>query len=238
MSGLSRRPTAGRIIWTVVVAIYFLFFFWNLLHDALRQDTTLPVVFSFVLVLWLAVEYYFGSPFFQSGVWEHSALWRGVFAFFVYPFYGYCAADFIWWHRTQLPLPAVITGSLGLLVFAAGTWLRLATLFALVRIVQYRPVRQEKKQTVYELVVPERGFLGQRLQRLCRHPRYLGTLVQLVGAALFFRSWGGLVLAVGFGLPLVLLQARYEDSRLRTALRAEAENYFPAVPLLFPRFRS
>ncbi len=235
MSSYIKRFKTGRFIWTVLVAIYFLIFFTNFFRDALPGRMVLPALFAYVFVLWLSFEYYFCSPFFQSGVVEHSALWRGVFAFFVYPFLAYVGADFIWWHWTQMPVPFVVTGLLGLVVFGLGTYLRLVTLFDLLRIAQVKPpARGSKEETV---VLPEKRFVGLKFQRLARHPRYFATLVQLTGAALVFRSWGGLVLAIAVGLPLLLAQARYEDAHLSDLLRNEFKTYTESVPAFWPRFR-
>ncbi|HTW92573.1 MAG TPA: hypothetical protein VMH22_12815 [bacterium] len=235
MSSYVRQFKAGRLIWTVLVALYFLVFFTNFFRDAIPGRTTLPVLFAYVFVLWLSIEYYFGSPFFQSGVVEHSALWRGVFAFFVYPYLAYIAADFIWWHWTQLPVPFAVTGLLGLVGFGLGTYVRLSTLFDIIRIAQVRP--PSRGSTEETLLLPEKRFVALRFQKFVRHPRYVATFIQLLGAALVFRSWGGLVLVCGIGLPLLLLQARYEDAHLRDLLRNELKTYSAAVPAFWPRFR-
>ena len=235
MTSFVRRFKTGRFIWTVLVTFYFLVFFTNFFHDALPDRMTLPVLFAYIFVLWLSFEYYFGSPFFQSGAVEHSALWRGVFAFFVYPFLGYVAADFIWWRWTQIPIPVAVTGLLGLAVFGVGTYLRLGTLFGLLGIVQVRPPARGGKEGT--LFLPEKRFVSLRFQKLARHPRYLATLVQLVGAALVFRSWGGLILAAAIGLPLLLVQARYEDAHLRDLLKNVLKTYTATVPAFWPRLR-
>ncbi|MBM3331147.1 hypothetical protein FJY68_04745 [candidate division WOR-3 bacterium] len=235
MSSFVKRFKPGRFLWTALVTLYFLFFFTNFLRDAIPDRMALPTLFAYLFVLWLSIEYYFGSPFFQSGVVEHSALWRGVFAFFVYPFFAYLAGDFIWWHWTQIPVPAVVTGLLGLAVFGLGTYLRLGTLFALLGIAQVRPpARGSKEET---LLLPEKRFVALRFQRFVRHPRYFATFIQLVGAALVFRSWGGLVLAAAVGLPLLLTQTRSEDARLSDLLKSEFKTYTESVPAFWPRFR-
>jgi len=235
MSSFVRRFKTGRFIWTVLVTLYFLIFFTNFFRDAIPDRMILPLLFSYVFVLWLSLEYYFGSPFFQSGAVEHSAFWRGVFAFFVYPFLAYLGADFIWWHWTQMPVPVAVTGLLGLAVFGIGTYLRLGTMFALLGIAQVGPpVRGSKEET---LLLPGKRFVALRFQKLSRHPRYFATFVQLVGAALVFRSWGGLVLAVAIALPLLLVQARHEDTQLRGLLKNELKNYTDTVPSFWPRLR-
>jgi protein-S-isoprenylcysteine O-methyltransferase Ste14 len=235
MSSFVKRFKPGRFIWTALVTLYFLIFFTNFFRDAIPDRMTLPVLFAYVFVLWLSLEYYFGSPFFQSGAVEHSALWRGVFAFFVYPFLAYLGADFIWWRWTQIPLPVAVTGFLGLAVFGIGTYVRLGTLLDILKIAQVRPpARGSKDET---LLLPEKRFVGLRFQKLARHPRYFATFIQLIGAALVFRSWGGLVLAIGIGLPLLLLQVRHEDAHLRDVLKNELKTYSETVPAFWPRLR-
>lgn len=235
MSSYVKRFKAGRFVWTVLVTLYFLIFFTNFFKDAAPGRLALPVLFAYVFVLWLSLEYYFGSPFFQSGVVEHSALWRGVFAFFVYPFFAYLGADFVWWHWTQIPVPIVVTGMLGLVVFGIGTYVRLGTLFDILKIAQVRPPAKGNPEETLHL--PEKRYVALRFQKLARHPRYFATFIQLVGAALVFRSWGGIVLAGGIGLPLLLLQAKYEDGHLRDLLKNELKTYTMAVPAFWPRFR-
>ena len=234
MSSFVKRFKTGRFIWTALVTLYFLVFFTNFFRDAIPDRMTLPVLFAYVFVLWLSLEYYFGSPFFQSGVVEHSAFWRGVFAFFVYPFLAYVAADFIWWRWTQIPVPVAVTGFLGLAVFGIGTYLRLGTLFSLLGIAQVKPPAKGSNEEM--LLLPEKRFVALRFQKLARHPRYFATFIQLVGAALVFRSWGGLVLAGVVGLPLLLVQTRYEDAHLRDVLKNELKTYTESVPAFWPRF--
>lgn len=238
MNGFVVRFKSGRFIWTVLAAFYFVIFFANFFRDAAPTQLLVPLLFATVFVLWLSVEYYFGSPFFQSGAAEPSALWRGVFAFFIYPFLGYVAADFVWWHWTQIPAPPPIIGVVGLLVFGVGVYLRLATLFDLLRIAQVKPMPAAKgKAPVEHVVIPERKFMGLRFQRWSRHPRYFATFIQMIGMALVFNSWGGLVLTLAVGLPLILVQARCEDQYLREFTKGELQNYTSTVPLFWPRFR-
>lgn len=224
MSSVAMKLKPGRFIWTVLVTFYFLVFFRNFFSDAAPGRLLLQLLFAYAFVLWLAVEYYFGSPFFQSGVVEHSSFWRGVFAFFVYPYLGCVAADYIWWNRTQIPVAPVLWWVLGMAAFGVGTYIRLKTLFVLQQLTE--PGRGR---------FSERRFLELPFQNTCRHPRYLATLLQIVGAAFAFCSWGGLVLVLVLGLPLVLVQAWHEDRALRRTLKAEYQSYSEKTPLLLPR---
>ncbi|MGQ9677879.1 MAG: methyltransferase family protein [bacterium] len=226
MNSLVLHFKTGRFIWTIVVSLYFLVFFTNFFVDAMPEHRAVPLICAYLFVLWLAVEYYFGSPFFQSGVVAPPPVWRGVFAFFVYPYILYVNADFIWWHWTQIPVNHLITGILGLIIFGGGIYLRLVTLFGLIRIAQVKPGSGE-------LVFPVRRFLELKWQKICRHPRYLATLMQLIGIGLVFRSWGGLILVLMLGLPLILIQAHSEEKALAQILKSEFQQ-FRRVAMLFP----
>lgn len=227
MSGFVLKFRTGRFIWTVLVTLYFLIFFTNFFHDAAPGRSIIQLIFAYLFILWLGVEYYYGSPFFQSGVVEPNGLGRALFAFFVYPLFVYLGGDYIWWHWTQIPLPPAIFGVIGLLIFGLGVYLRLVTLFSLLGIIQTKPDSTE-------LRIPVKKFLNLKWQKRCRHPRYLGTLIQLLGAALIFNSWGGLILVLIFGLPLIWLQVRYEERVLSQKMKEEFEQYRQAVPILIP----
>ncbi len=241
---MTAKLRLGRTLWTLAVAFYFLVFFRNFFADALPGSSILPTIFFYLLVAWLAVEYWFGSPFFQSGLVEPSALWRGLFAFFVYPFFAYLVADFVWWRLTVIPVPQMLLAPLGLLLFGGGIYLRLRTLLDTVKGAAVLTKTRRGMPYIWEL----------SMYKLCRHPRYLATLFQLVGAAIFFSSWGGLVLVGLIGFPLILAQAKYEDGQLRQLLSAayttkpisgqerssvdrEIERFFQEVPFFWPRLR-
>ncbi|MFO7675919.1 MAG: methyltransferase [bacterium] len=219
------RVRFGRLLWTVLVMAYFLVFFRNFFTDALPRAPLPSAIFAWAVVIWLSFEYCFGSPFFQSGVVEPSGLWRGVFACFAYPFFGYVVADHAWWHHTQLPVYPVASWIPGMVLFLAGTALRFATLAELVRAAG-RPARARA-----------RGLFESRPFRVNRHPRYLGTLLQFLGAALVFNSWGGLVLAATVGLGLVLIQVRVEDAEMAHQFGGEFKGYADRVPMFWPRLR-
>jgi protein-S-isoprenylcysteine O-methyltransferase Ste14 len=237
MSSFIPRPRYTRLLWTVLVTFYFLVFFVNFFRNAAPATGLLPTALAVALVGWLALEYYFGSPFFQSGLGEPHALLRGAFAFFVYPYFGYLAADYIWWNRTQLPVPAAMSGPVGLALFGIGVYLRLVTLLGYLRALQPAGVTASRGRGQAGPQTFERRLVALREQRISRHPRYLATFIQLVGAALVFRSWGGLVLVAGIGLPLILLQARSEDRYLSSTLKSEFADYAGSVPFFWPLLR-
>ena len=213
-----KRIRWGRLIWTVLVTFYFVCFFRTLFSDAMPGKALIPIIFAIAFTVWMAVEYYFESPFFQSGVVEPSQLWKSLFALFFYPFLGYCTADFVWTRWTQMgPLTPWIN-ILGILVFAFGSVLRLDSLADLVR-------------------SPDNRLVRSGLFRFSRHPRYLATLLQVVAVPLVFSSWSGVLLALALGLPLMLLEIRNEEARLLARFPEDFANYQKTVPALLPRFR-
>jgi protein-S-isoprenylcysteine O-methyltransferase Ste14 len=202
----------------VVVSLYFIIFFRNMFHDALDGGSGLPVAFSWLFTIWMGIEYYFGSPFFQSGIVEPSQLWKGVFAFFFYPFLGYCAADYTWTHTTQLAFLSPYINIVGIAGFVLGAYLRLDSLRTALR-------------------VPGGKLLRSGLFRKVRHPRYLATLVQMLAIPLVFSSWLGLLLALAIGLPLIWAEIRSEEARLESTFKADFAVYQRSVPILIPRAR-
>jgi len=205
-----------RLIWTVLVTLYFINFFKNLFHDALDGQAWMPVLFFASFTLWMAFEYYFRSPFFQSGVVEPPRLGKTLFALFYYPFLGYCVGDNVWWHWTQFPGLYPLVNLLGVALFLLGAWVRLTSLRTLLR-------------------SPSGRFVRSGLFRTVRHPRYLGTLLQLLAVPLVFTSWLGLLLALVIGLPLIALEIRTEESGLERSFREEFNAYRQSVPALIPR---
>lgn len=207
----------GRLIWTLFVTYYFINFSRNFFEDAIPEKAIIPSVFFFIFVSWLAFEYYFGSPFFQSGLVEMSPLWRGFFALFFYPFFAFCVADFIWLHWGQLNLyPAI--NLIGILIFLLGVLLRIYSLFIL-------------------LSLPEKKFIPKGIFKACRQPRYLGTMIQLIGIASVFSSYLGIILTIFIGFSLILIEVRYEDKVLAEQFKTEYINYAKNVPVLIPKFK-
>jgi protein-S-isoprenylcysteine O-methyltransferase Ste14 len=213
-----KRIRGGRLIWTLLVTFYFVNFFRTMFSDALPGQALIPIIFAVAFTVWMAIEYYFESPFFQSGVVQPSQLWKSLFALFYYPFLGYCAADYVWNRWTQMGPLSPYVNIFGILVFALGSALRFETLATLVRSSENRLVRS--------------GFF-----RFSRHPRYLATLLQVLAVPLVFSSWSGILLALAIGLPLTLVEIRYEEARLSARFPQDYSEYRKAVPALLPRFR-
>ncbi|MEO0085616.1 MAG: hypothetical protein ABIK37_03200 [candidate division WOR-3 bacterium] len=229
----------GRLLWTGAVTFYSGVFFRNFLADADiggSSGVSFPPMLAatLVLLLWMAAEYYVGVPFFQSGFVEPVTFLRALFALFVYPYVTFVVADRFWWNRMQIPAAPIVMGILGLVLVCAGSYIRLASLFGLLHALR-RQTARERRYVSTRLRVDL--VMQLRLYRLCRQPRYLGTLLQVFGIAMVFNSWGGLLLATVIGFPLVWAQARGEDRRCWSTDVAAYAKYAACVPLLIPRLR-
>lgn len=207
-----------RLIWTLFVTYYFINFTRNFFDDAVPERAMIPTVLFFILTVWLAFEYYFGSPFFQSGQVEMSPIWRGIFALFFYPFVAFCVADYVWWHWGQLNFLYPLINIIGILLFVFGSLLRIYSLFIILK-------------------MPETKFVPKGIFKVSRQPRYLATIIQTIGIALALSSYWGLILALVVGIPLILFEVRYEEKVLTEHFKTDYLNYTKSVPVLFPKFR-
>jgi protein-S-isoprenylcysteine O-methyltransferase len=72
--------------------------------------------------------------------------------------------------------------------------------------------------------------------RYCRHPAYLGSLLQIVGLTLAFQAVIGLVFMIMF-IPLLFWRIGDEESLLVDTFRQDYSEYQRNVPKLFPRAR-
>lgn len=207
-----------RLVWTVFVTYYFINFSRNFFDDAIPEKAMIPTTLFFIITVWLAFEYYFGSPFFQSGMVEASSVWRAFFAVFFYPFLAFCIADYVWLHWSQMNFLYPVVNIIGILIFLVGVLIRLYTLFIVLRL-------------------PPKKFVPKGIYKISRHPRYLGTLIQLFGIALVLSSYLGLVLAIVIGIPLIIVEIRYEEKVLVDHFKTDYINYSKKVPVLIPKFK-
>lgn len=204
-----------RLVWTVFVVLYAFTFFRNLFTDANPDNRMIPIVFFTMMVLWMAVEFYFEMPFFQSGLVNERSLYKVWFALFFYPFLAYCVADFTGLGWTQIRFLAPVISYLGIGLFIAGSIFRL---YGLLQI---------------------KTKAGKRLWRTkpfsySRHPRYFATVVQIFSIPLVFSSYLGILLALVIGLPIILKEVVLDDRRLSELYKPDYDSYKQTIPLLLP----
>ena len=69
--------------------------------------------------------------------------------------------------------------------------------------------------------------------RYCRHPAYLGSLLQVIGLILAFRSTAGILFLIVF-VPLVFWRIYDEEALLAETFQQTYAGYQQKVPRLFP----
>jgi protein-S-isoprenylcysteine O-methyltransferase Ste14 len=69
--------------------------------------------------------------------------------------------------------------------------------------------------------------------RYCRHPAYLGSVLQIIGLTLAFQTLVGMMVLVFF-IPLLFWRMRDEEQLLGDAFQEAYAAYQRKVPMLFP----
>ncbi len=94
-----------RLLWVVFVVLYAGLFFFNCLKPF--GNWFLPYLYTMILIVWLAYEYYRKNLFFQSGLIPDTLyFWlpRAMFAFFFYSSFVIGIATIIWWPKNAMGL--------------------------------------------------------------------------------------------------------------------------------------
>ncbi len=214
---LIKKFNLFRLLWTLFVTWYFFNFFRNFFNSLNQSQSTIPIFFSIVLVFWMAVEYYFGSPFFQSGLVTIPHSIRFSFSIFFYLLVIYSITDYVSLNKTQIPLSYPYLNILGILLFIIGTVFRWITLFEILKSSSNKIIKS--------------GTFN-----LCRHPRYFATFLQSIAVPLIFNSYLGIFISVTLGLGLIYQQIKIEEKALYALYPKDYDTYKKYVPLFFPKF--
>jgi hypothetical protein len=169
-----------RLIWVFFVCIYSALFFFNCLKPF--GNWLIPYIYTMVLIIWLAYEYYKRNIFFQSGsIPDALYFWlpRALFALFFYSSFVVGIATIIWWPKNQIGLYPFIN-IIGLGILGISIYKRL-TLF----------------QTEKADQNANRGF-------------YLSVALLTVSLAFGYGSQFLLVYVFVIGLPLIYWNYAYE----------------------------
>lgn len=209
----NKRVRWGRLLWTGFVLFYAFHFFKNFFSDAIPGKAVIPIAFFYILTLWLGIEFYFGQPFFQSGMpGIGNNPYRARFAAFFYPTLIYCVVDFSqgW---TQLKALSPVINWFGIGLFLLGVVLRLWALYPIV-------------------ARPDRPPFGYGPYRHTRAPRYIATWIQAVALGLSFSSYLGLMISLAFGSLIIRKEIYWEEERLAGVYGKEWVRYRTQVPIL------
>ncbi len=206
----------GRFLWTAFVTWYFINFSKNFFGSLTSDRIQIPVIFFLILVLWMAIEYYFSSPLFQSGIVKPVFFERILFSIFFYATTIYCIADFTTLHWTQVNFAYSYLNIIGIVIFGIGVLLRYFTLFELLRL----PAQKLPKSGIFQV---------------CRHPRYLATILQTIAIPMVFSSYLGIILALFLGLYIIYREMRAEEKILIKNFQDEYTFYQKNVPFIIPK---
>jgi hypothetical protein len=113
-----------RFIWVLFVCLYSALFFYNCLKPF--GNWIVPYMYTMVLIIWLAYEYYRKNLFFQSGlIPDNLYFWlpRALFALFFYSSFVIGIATTIWWPGNSMGLYPVIN-ILGLCILLVSIYVR------------------------------------------------------------------------------------------------------------------
>lgn len=114
-----------RLAWVIFVCLYAALFFFNCFRPF--DNWLVAYVYTMILIIWLAYEYYKRHLFFQSGfVPDALYFWlaRASIALFFYSALVIGIAAIIWWPKNQIGLYPIIQ-VLGLLVLGYSIYLRM-----------------------------------------------------------------------------------------------------------------
>lgn len=181
----------GRLIWCLFLFIYFFHFFKNLFLSSLSSGALIPIIFFITLSYWMIIEYYFSSPFFQSGIVPYHQGLRILYSLYFYPFLILNGVDYCYRSFSQLEFLKPGVNIFGLIIFFIGTILRIITLL----IALTTSLKELPQKTIYKNIT---------------QPRYLGTLIQLISIPFTFSSGFGFLL-LPLGILIIIYEAKYEN---------------------------
>jgi hypothetical protein len=170
-----------RLIWVVFVCLYSVLFFYNCFKPF--GNWVVPYIYTMVIIIWLAYEYYHGNIFFQSGfIPDAMYFWlpRALFALFFYSAFIIGIATIIWWPRNGIGLYPFIN-TIGLCVLGVSIYIR--------------------------QVVLRMNKADQKTSR----DYYLSVVLLIVSLAFGYGSQFLIAYVIVIGLPLVYWQ--YENER-------------------------
>jgi len=172
-------------VWIVFITLYTGLFFFNCLSQ--YRNWTFPYIYTMLLILWLAREYYVKNLFFQSGLLpmeKYNFALRAMFALFFYSSFIVGIITVVAWDKYQIKAYPIFQ--------LIGIALLLYSVFIRTRI-----TRDEQITT--------RTFENF----------YFSLIVLMISMCLGYGSYFMLLYMIIVGLPLIFLQARYEERIFR-----------------------
>ena len=113
-----------RFVWVLFVCLYSALLFFNCSKPS--GNWLIPYIYTMVLIIWLAYEYYKRNLFFQSGLIPDTLyFWlpRALFALFFYSAFVIGISTIIWWQGNRIGLYPVVN-TIGLLMLITSIYVR------------------------------------------------------------------------------------------------------------------
>ena len=144
---------------------------------------------------------------------------------FIAFFLVFLPARVLSWSGIRAPQAIGFLQIAGALVTLGGAALALACVFTFTFVGRGTPAPFD----------PPRRLVDRGPYGWIRNPMYLGATVALLGAAMFYSSWGLALFALGFFLVTAAFVRLYEEPVLRRKFGAEYEAYCARVGRWWPR---
>ncbi len=214
----------GRLVWSIFVVLYLGLFFWNLFLSF--PSRIIPTIYLYILIIWLSIEFYFHQSFFQSGrlITEDpetndrydnmSFALRSLFAIFFYSCLAIGVADFVWWNKGQVPELRPFINILGILILLGSVLMRIKS-----DLLMFRNRHKIIREGLYNSI---------------RHPAYFTTLLLILSISCALSSFLILIYTLVIGLPLIYLEASFEDRYLAKKNGPDYEAYKEKTSLFIP----
>lgn len=214
----------GRLAWSIFVVLYLGLFFWNFFITI--PNRWVPTLYLYILVGWLSLEFYFRQSFFQSGrlitedpetkdrYHQMNFVLRSGFALFFYSCLALGIADYVWLRKGQVAVLAPWVNIVGMLLLSVSVLIRVSADLSMFK-------RRHK-------------IIRDGLYATVRHPAYFATLLLIISIPFAFSSFLTLLYAVVVGLPLVYLEASFEDRYLAGKNGADYQKYAAGTKLFIP----
>lgn len=214
----------GRLAWSIFVVLYLGLFFWNFFITT--SNRWVPTLYLYILIGWLSLEFYFRQSFFQSGrlitedpetkdrYHQMNFALRSGFALFFYSCLALGIADYVWLRKGQVTMLAPWVNIVGMLLLGASVLIRVRADLAMFK-------RRHK-------------IIRDGLYASVRHPAYFGAVLLVVSIPFAFSSFLALLYAAVVGLPLIYLEASFEDRYLAGKNGDDYQEYAVGTNLFIP----
>lgn len=170
-----------RLIWVIFIILYTGLFFYNCLSPF--KDWIVPYVYTMLLIVWLAREYYLRRLFFQSGLLPSDMYNFPLRAAFALAFYA-----------------AFVIGVITVVAWPAYR-IKAYPIFPILGIILF----------LYSIAIRERSARTEEITTRNFVHFYFSVMMLMVSLSLGYGSYFLVLFMLVIGLPLIMVQERSEE---------------------------